>query len=213
MADSKLTHEAKAEIRQYLSRILLPTGGLVGLVLLGLGWAVSELGVGIAYNKALEGVQNSIVTMAAQVSNSAARADRARQDTETARRDTEAAREEVIRIRDDLKIAKISSIVGDAAQTLSNDENFVNAVAEKTNSDWTATIEKLNGTDKEWGNARGEYGYGFQAWKHQNKSVQCPNGSYVTGIKVRYSGTCLEQCDADGGIVREIVVTCHSIFR
>lgn len=98
------------------------------------------------------------------------------------------------------------------AKTLLNDANFVNSVAHATNNE----IEKMRGVlvraNSKWGKQRDEAGYGFAAWKHTDRFVSCPSGSYVSGIRVRYSGTCLNQCEADGGIIREIVLQCHSIF-
>ena len=220
MVESMLTHEAKAEIRHYLLKILLPTGGIVGLLLFGLGWAVRELGVGFAYNEAFESVQSDIVRMATEVSRSAAQVEIARQATEAAQkatrvaqRDIENAKKEALKIRDNLKIAEVSGVVGAAVERLSSDQKFVSLIGKETNTDWKTVTAKLNRSVKDWGIIRGEHGYGFQAWKHVNKMVKCPKGSYVTGIKVRYSGTCRNRCDKDGGIVREIRLTCHSVFR
>ena len=213
MADSKLTHEAKAEIRQYLFKLLLPTGGIVGLILLGLGWTVSEMGFGFAYNKALEEVQSDIVVMARDVGKSAAETEKAKQAAEAAQKDTEAAKARAVRIVKDLEVAKVSSTIGDAVERLSKDTNFVSLIAGATNADWKSVSTKLNRARSEWGVKQNERGYGFEAWKHEDKSVHCPDGSYVTGIRVRYSGTCQRECDKDGGIVREILLTCHSVFE
>lgn len=220
MDDSTLTLQEKAEIRRYLLKLILPTGGIAGVFLLGLGWAVNELGVGLAYNKAFEDAQSFIFDVTRKVSDAVAETERARiaiidnqVAIEAARKEAEDASEEAMRIKGDLDIAKISKIVEDAAKELSNNGNFVNAVASKTNADLTSITAKLNAADKKWGVAKGEHGYGFEAWKHQDKSVHCPEGSYVTGIRVRYSGTCERQCNADGGIVREILLECRSVFH
>ena len=100
-----------------------------------------------------------------------------------------------------------------AFEALAQDANFVSAVTKETNVELGNITATLKHASAEWGPVRGEHGYGFRGWRHQDKSVRCPNGSYVTGIKVRYSGTCLNKCDADGGIVREILITCHSVFN
>ena len=99
-----------------------------------------------------------------------------------------------------------------ALEALAQDTNFVSAVTKEANTELRNISATLKQAGDVWGAVRGEHGYGFSPWNHTDKSVQCPEGSYVTAIKVRYSGTCRTQCDADGGIVREILLTCRSIF-
>ena len=55
------------------------------------------------------------------------------------------------------------------------------------------------------------YDGGADAYWHTLKTVNCPHGSYVTGVEVVYGGTCLYQCDADGGIVQELRLVCRKI--
>ena len=55
------------------------------------------------------------------------------------------------------------------------------------------------------------YEGGVGAYQHTMKAVDCPHGSYVTGIEVEYGGTCLTKCDADGGIVQELRLICRKI--
>jgi hypothetical protein len=54
-------------------------------------------------------------------------------------------------------------------------------------------------------------GYGAQAWQHTTKSAACPANNVVAGIQVIYSGTCRNQCNADGGIIREIQLKCRAL--
>ena len=56
-----------------------------------------------------------------------------------------------------------------------------------------------------------EVGYGNRAYVNTNRVAACPHGSYVSGIRVEYGGTCLNQCNADGGIIRNIVLTCTEL--
>ncbi|MDE0255312.1 MAG: hypothetical protein OYG32_10995 [Rhodospirillaceae bacterium] len=105
-----------------------------------------------------------------------------------------------------------ASLGSQAFEALAQDDNFVSAVTKETNVELRNLSAALRHAGDDWGPVRGQRGYGFKPWKHTDRSVSCSNGSYVTGIKVRYSGTCLNQCDADGGIVREILLTCHSVF-
>jgi hypothetical protein len=43
------------------------------------------------------------------------------------------------------------------------------------------------------------------------QSVHCPNGHYVAGIDVHYGGSCRNQCDKDGGIIRWIELKCRPL--
>ena len=54
-------------------------------------------------------------------------------------------------------------------------------------------------------------GYGNNAHVWTAKNTTCPNGTFVAGINVHYRGTCLTQCDADGGIIGEIQLICQAL--
>lgn len=54
--------------------------------------------------------------------------------------------------------------------------------------------------------AKRGYGSGSHIWT--NRTAACPEGSHVSGIEVVYRGTCLNQCDADGGIIGDIILIC-----
>lgn len=99
------------------------------------------------------------------------------------------------------------------ANVLTKDSHFASIVARSASNEIERIGAVLVRANKNWGVQKDNVGYGFAAWKHTDRHVSCPSGSYVTGIRVRYSGTCLNQCDADGGIIREIVLQCHSIYQ
>ncbi len=62
-----------------------------------------------------------------------------------------------------------------------------------------------------WGPQSNIVSYGDAAYIWTNRETTCPNGQYVTGIKVRYRGSCNHQCDADGGIIGNIELVCRSL--
>lgn len=53
------------------------------------------------------------------------------------------------------------------------------------------------------------YGNGVHAWV--DKSASCPDGFYVVGVKVTHGGTCHNQCDPDGAVIREIKLVCKEL--
>ena len=53
--------------------------------------------------------------------------------------------------------------------------------------------------------------YGDGAHSGTTLRVDCPTGTYVGGIAVAYGGTCLNQCDGDGGIIRNIELVCKPL--
>lgn len=53
-------------------------------------------------------------------------------------------------------------------------------------------------------------GYGAGNHRHVVKSASCPENHYVVGITVKYGGTCLSKCNADGGIIQEIQLVCKA---
>jgi len=85
-----------------------------------------------------------------------------------------------------------ASLGSQAFEALAQDDNFVSAVTKETNVELRNLSAALKHAGDDWGPVQGgQHGYGFKPWKHTDRTVSCPNGSYVTGIKVRYSGTCL----------------------
>ena len=52
---------------------------------------------------------------------------------------------------------------------------------------------------------------GYEDGVHVNvsKTATCPAGTYASGIVVHYGGTCRNQCDRDGGIIRRVELTCR----
>lgn len=54
-------------------------------------------------------------------------------------------------------------------------------------------------------------GYGNSSWANVRKTASCPDGLIATGIEVTYGGTCRGQCNADGGIVREVKMLCRPL--
>ncbi len=57
------------------------------------------------------------------------------------------------------------------------------------------------------------YGYGAGAHIWTTKESSCPSGQYVNAIRVVYRGSCLHQCDLDGGIVGDIQLRCLPVGR
>jgi len=43
-------------------------------------------------------------------------------------------------------------------------------------------------------------------------SVSCPNGQYLSGLELHWTVTCQGQCNADGGLLHEIVPICKTLF-
>lgn len=43
------------------------------------------------------------------------------------------------------------------------------------------------------------------------QSANCPDGSVATGVTVVYGGTCHNQCDGDGGVIRQLELVCRKL--
>ena len=54
-------------------------------------------------------------------------------------------------------------------------------------------------------------GYGDGAHILTERDATCPLGTFVAGIVVHYGGTCNEQCNADGGIIRKVELMCRPL--
>jgi len=54
---------------------------------------------------------------------------------------------------------------------------------------------------------------GFPEGTYSNVWLEslCAEGEYVTGVRVRYGGTCQTKCKDDGGTVRDIQVECRKL--
>ena len=53
--------------------------------------------------------------------------------------------------------------------------------------------------------------YGRGAWSNTTKTATCPAGQFAVGVEVVYGGTCNSQCNADGGTIQEVKVTCRGL--
>ena len=116
--------------------------------------------------------------------------------------------ETVISKLDVAEKAAIKNINNTGTSVLTKITNYAEAAVDKAFSNgFDANLSVAN---NKWGNSN-QVGYGNAPHKHTSKSVSCTNGSYVSGIKVEYSGTCRGQCDADGGVIRNIVLTCSEL--
>lgn len=54
-------------------------------------------------------------------------------------------------------------------------------------------------------------GYGNTNHRHTTVQADCPAGLYAGGIVVSYGGTCSNECDPDGGIIRNIELVCKPL--
>jgi len=54
--------------------------------------------------------------------------------------------------------------------------------------------------------------YEYGTWVDLTKSTNCEPGSVVTGVSVIYGGTCKENCAEDGGVVKQIQLTCTRLI-
>ncbi len=50
-------------------------------------------------------------------------------------------------------------------------------------------------------------------WRSGAQVLDCPPGSVLTGIVVNTSGTCWNQCDADGPIIQSINIRCTTLTQ
>jgi hypothetical protein len=46
---------------------------------------------------------------------------------------------------------------------------------------------------------------------HGASEASCPPGQYLVGIKLRWTGTCDNQCNGDGGILGGLTVVCRRL--
>jgi len=54
-------------------------------------------------------------------------------------------------------------------------------------------------------------GYGNGAWQNIVKRAECPAKHVAVGVEITYGGTCSNQCNADGGTVREVKLVCRPL--
>ena len=228
--EATLTHEGRQAVRSYMLKLVAIPAVLAMIGSFVLGYFVNEIATKSAYLDAYDKYTKAVEDSRGRLTNLVADATHGTREVERLKKISVA---KVNNLRDILDHAKkiqadlamthanvtasysvdrVTDLGSQAIEVLAQDTNFVSAVSKETNTE----LRNINATLKQagdvWGPVRGEYGYGFEPWKHTDKLVRCPEGSYVTGIKVRYSGTCRTECDADGGIVREILLTCHSVF-
>jgi hypothetical protein len=71
-------------------------------------------------------------------------------------------------------------------------------------------VSSLEGRMTHWGEQVRTVGYGSGAYAHTARSADCPEGFYATGIRVTYRGTCLDNCNEDGGIIGNIELVCRT---
>ncbi len=56
--------------------------------------------------------------------------------------------------------------------------------------DQGSKIDKIASRVNAWSGEPKTVGYGFHPHNHVDKKVQCPEGTFVVGTNVRYSGAC-----------------------
>ena len=188
-----LNLESREAIRGYLLKLIaLPTIILTAVSFL-LGFLIREGATQTAYTEAYSKAYASATQEFLRLSQSATEtvetAKSGRRQIDDLLKDVK----EVTEVAKALKEAK--NLVEDTSKRLASDPSFVSAV--------TAGISTSGKTEAA--------GYGSGAWINTVKSARCPAGYFATGVEVVYGGTCNSQCNADGGTVREVRVTCQSL--
>ena len=188
-----LNLESKEAIRGYLLKLIaVPTIILAAISFL-IGFLIREGATQSAYTEAYTKAYSSATQEFLRMSQSATEtvetAKGAKRQVDDLLKDVK----EVSKVAEALKEAK--NLVEDTSKRLSTDPKFVASV--------TAGI----GT----GGSTAAAGYGAGAWSNVVKTARCPAGYFATGVEVTYGGTCNSQCNADGGTVREVRVSCQSL--
>ena len=84
------------------------------------------------------------------------------------------------------------------------------AALEAKQKDLEARQNTVSTSLAKWGDQKkANYGDGVYSWTY--KQAVCPEGYYVVGIQVRYRGTCLGTCNADGGVIGDIELDCRKL--
>lgn len=228
--EATLTHEGRQAIRSYMMKLVAIPATIALIVSFFLGYFIHDVAEKNAYYNAyskyleafeenrdkliklvvettqrrseVESLMKASVSEASNLQNILRQAKKLQGDLERTHANATAV----------YSVESFTNLGSKAFEALAQDANFVSAVAKETNAEVQNITATLKQAGDEWGSLRGEHGYGFEPWRHEDRSVSCPEGSYVSGVRIRYSGTCQQQCDADGGIVREILLTCHSVF-
>jgi hypothetical protein len=105
---------------------------------------------------------------------------------------------------------KAIGTVSDNVVKLTESVNKTDKTVTSVSSSAVDAQTRLNASNQ-WGGIEKRIGYGNGVHVWGDKSATCPNGTYVVGINVSYRGTCLNQCDADGGIIGDIQLICRSL--
>ena len=101
-------------------------------------------------------------------------------------------------------VAVLVGLVGGSRYVSSQDEPPRQPERMIVNGDLVVRNNQWSGEPKIIG-----YGSGAHAWT--TKTATCPEGTFVAGIRVQYRGTCLEQCNYDGGIIGNIELVCQPL--
>lgn len=71
----------------------------------------------------------------------------------------------------------------------------------------TADFKTINNS---WGESTtAQYDNGVHTW--QTKTATCPQGYYVVGITAVYGGTCRNECNSDGAVIRQLILDCRKL--
>lgn len=188
-----LSLESREAIRGYLLKLIaLPTLILTAVSFL-LGFLIREGATQNAYTQAYSKAYASATQEFLRLSQSATEAVEIAKGGKRQVDDLLKDVKEVTGLTQALREAK--NLVEDTSKRLASDPKFVATV--------TAGIS-ANGLTA-------SAGYGPGAWVNTIKSARCPVGYFATGVDVVYGGTCNNQCNADGGAVREVRVTCQTL--
>jgi hypothetical protein len=107
----------------------------------------------------------------------------------------------------DSKVTQVQSDIGAMGSKLPGIESKIAGVDSKV-----ARVQSdVGDMGSKWGAKTSTVGYKDGVYIWTNRAASCPNGQYVAGIKVRYRGSCFNQCDKDGGIIGNIELVCRSL--
>ena len=95
---------------------------------------------------------------------------------------------------------------------LISDIQYVNSQADSEQQPRRMIVDgDLVVRSNQWSGEPRIVGYGNAAHAWTTKAVNCPEGTFVAGLRVQYRGTCFEQCNSDGGIIGNIELVCQPL--
>ena len=221
---TRLTEEAKGLIRKYVITLVAIPGAVLSIVAFAMGYMINDIAKQNAYHDAYRDASGRILSISERATRALADAEHQQQEIEQIREQLSIISSEATELQGKIRrteeiveaFKNAEHLVVSVKDLLLGDENFLDRIRRSYiglsgNEKSVSVSGDIEVPMNEWGGdlKKITYGNGVHEWK--NKSISCPPGYYVVGIDVIHGGTCHNQCDPDGAVIREIILSCRGL--